>query len=247
VAQVKADIRMRRRVGIAQPLTSLRPAGSPAGLAWYLPRLMALALAVVTIHASASVPSVTSVDLPPAGTYSATPGNNLLRFSVTFSQVVTVDDPWYGNVRTRIAAPHTSAVSSVTAAGDSNPTSSASDLPSIPLTLQAGGTVQATYVSGSVTNTLVFEYTVVSGNLAPNGIVVADALNLNGASITDGTGNRAALALVGLGSTKDIIVTAGAPAPPTASPTPAVSPASIALLIAGALLTGAFATRRLRT
>jgi hypothetical protein len=238
----QAGIRMRRRLGIAQPLMSLRP----AGLGWCVRQLAALALAVVSIQASASVPSVTSVDLPPAGTYSATPGHNLLRFSVTFNQVVTVDDPWYGNVRTRVAAPQTNAAAAMPTAAGSNPTSSDSDSPSIPLTLQAGGTVQATYVSGSVTDTLVFEYTVVNGNLAPNGIVVADALSLNGASITDGTGNRAALALVGLGSTKDIIVSAGAPAPPAVSATPALSPTSVALLIAGTLLTAAFATRRLR-
>ena len=57
------------------------------------------------------------------------------------------------------------------------------------LTLNDGGT--ATYVSGSGTNALTFSYTVAAGQntAAPGGT----AVNLNGATITDGAGNAANL------------------------------------------------------
>ena len=62
------------------------------------------------------------------------------------------------------------------------------------LTLNDGGT--ATYVSGSGTNALTFSYTVAAGQNTPD--LMETAVNLNGATITDGAGNAANLSLTGL-------------------------------------------------
>ena len=65
------------------------------------------------------------------------------------------------------------------------------------LTLNDGGT--ATYVSGSGTNALTFTYTVAAGQ--NTAALAATAVNLNGATITDGAGNAANLSLTGLTQT----------------------------------------------
>ena len=65
------------------------------------------------------------------------------------------------------------------------------------LTLNDGGT--ATYVSGSGTNALTFSYTVAPGRT--RAALAATAVNLNGATITDGAGNAANLSLTGLTQT----------------------------------------------
>ncbi len=59
------------------------------------------------------------------------------------------------------------------------------------LTLNVGGSsVQATYVSGSGSNALVFTATVVSGHNDSNGVAIgADAISLNGGTLTDASGN----------------------------------------------------------
>ena len=62
------------------------------------------------------------------------------------------------------------------------------------LTLNDGST--ATYKSGSGTSALVFSYTVAAGQNAA--ALAATAVNLNGATITDGSGNAANLSLTGL-------------------------------------------------
>ena len=63
------------------------------------------------------------------------------------------------------------------------------------LQLNIGGTlVQANYVSGSGTNTLLFNYTIVAGNTDANGISInANALTLNGGTIRDASNNNAVL------------------------------------------------------
>ena len=60
--------------------------------------------------------------------------------------------------------------------------------PSIPLTL-GSSTVNAVYVSGSGTNSLVFRYTVVSGNTDTSGGIGVGVLAANGATMADGAGN----------------------------------------------------------
>ena len=62
------------------------------------------------------------------------------------------------------------------------------------LTLNDGGT--ATYTSGSGTNALTFSYTVAAGQNTAG--LAATAVNLNGATVTDGAGNTANLSLTGL-------------------------------------------------
>ncbi len=63
------------------------------------------------------------------------------------------------------------------------------------LTLQIGtDTKKADYASGSNTTMLLFEYTVVAGDAAPDGIsITADALTLNSDTIRDASGNDADL------------------------------------------------------
>ena len=75
------------------------------------------------------------------------------------------------------------------------------------LTLNDGGT--ATYVSGSGTNALTFSYTVAAGQNTPD--LMVTAVNLNGATISDGAGNAANLSLTGL--------TQGSPQIDTTAPT----------------------------
>src|SRR5947209_15374968 len=63
------------------------------------------------------------------------------------------------------------------------------------LALNIGGTtVQANYLSGSGSNALVFTYTILAGQTDTDGISLdANALSLNGGTITDAAGNPAIL------------------------------------------------------
>ena len=66
--------------------------------------------------------------------------------------------------------------------------------PSLALAV-GSATVQASYASGSGTDTLVFAYTVRAGDAAPGGVSVpAGAIALNGGTLADAAGNDAALA-----------------------------------------------------
>lgn len=82
--------------------------------------------------------------------------------------------------------------------------------PSIPITI-GSTTVQAGYVSGSGTDTLVFRYTILSGQLDTDGIVVGSAISLNGGNLQDVAGNAAGLTLAAVGSTSGVLVDAIAP------------------------------------
>lgn len=84
--------------------------------------------------------------------------------------------------------------------------------PSLPLTLDTGGTVQAAYVSGSGGTALVFSYTVVAGNADADGIAMNGPLSFNGGTIRDTAGNAAATTLNAVGATTGILVDALAPA-----------------------------------
>ena len=65
--------------------------------------------------------------------------------------------------------------------------------PQLTLTIGAA-TKDMDYKSGDDTNTLTFEYTVVAGDLAPNGLsVAANSLKLNSGTIKDAVGNAAVL------------------------------------------------------
>ncbi|NQD93315.1 hypothetical protein HP532_11725, partial [Pseudomonas sp. CrR25] len=76
-----------------------------------------------------------------------------------------------------------------------------------------GNTVYADYLSGSGSNALVFRYIVQASDNDSNGIALAGALELNGASLSDTAGNAMALALAGIGATGGVIIDT---TPPTA-------------------------------
>ncbi|WP_269714001.1 Ig-like domain-containing protein [Caulobacter sp. NIBR2454] len=63
--------------------------------------------------------------------------------------------------------------------------------PSIALTLDTGGTVQAEYVSGSGGDTLTFRYAVTAGTLDSDGVMTAGAIALNGGTMQDASGLNA--------------------------------------------------------
>lgn len=83
--------------------------------------------------------------------------------------------------------------------------------PRIALTLDAGGTVYADYVSNSVPNTLTFQYTVGTGTLDSNGIAVDTSIALNSGTIKDAAGNDAALTGIAFGATTAVLVDGAVP------------------------------------
>lgn len=89
--------------------------------------------------------------------------------------------------------------------------------PYIPVTLDTGGAVNASYVSGNGTPALVFSYTVASGNLDADGIVVGSSITANGGTLRDATGNDATLTFNSVGSTGGVLIDAVAPAVSSAS------------------------------
>ncbi|NUA30029.1 DUF4347 domain-containing protein [Cupriavidus basilensis] len=95
--------------------------------------------------------------------------------------------------------------------------------PRIAVTLDTGGTVYASYLSGSGTSALTFRMTVASGQLDSNGVSVASALDLHGGTVRDVAGNDAVTTLNSVASTSGVLVDAVAPsavAVITADPTP---------------------------
>ncbi|WP_164506731.1 T9SS type A sorting domain-containing protein [Tenacibaculum singaporense] len=82
-------------------------------------------------------------------------------------------------------------------------------IPQIAITI--GATIrQATYISGSGTNALVFRHTVLSGDLDTDGIAVG-SLATNGSTLKDSGGKDANLTLNNIGSTTGVLVDAVAP------------------------------------
>ncbi len=88
------------------------------------------------------------------------------------------------------------------------------------LTLDIGGTqVQAAFVSGSGTDTLVFTYTLLAGQNDANGVSLpANALRLNGGALTDAGGNAAVLLQALVPDQAGFIVDTAAPTVNTFSP-----------------------------
>ncbi|MFY1050278.1 Ig-like domain-containing protein [Ectopseudomonas khazarica] len=83
--------------------------------------------------------------------------------------------------------------------------------PRLAITLDGGGVVYASYLSGSGSSALVFRLTVANGQQDTDGITVAGGLDANGASLRDGAGNDAQTALNAVGSTSGVLVDAAAP------------------------------------
>lgn len=84
-------------------------------------------------------------------------------------------------------------------------------IPYIPLTLNTGGTVQAAYVSGSGTSSLVFRYTIKATDQDDDGIALGDLISLNGGTIKYSTDVDADLSLRDKPSTQSILVSNPAP------------------------------------
>ncbi len=88
----------------------------------------------------------------------------------------------------------------------------AGGIPYIPITLNTGGIVNATYISGTGTKTLLFRYTVASGNIDADGITVGSAIVLpSGCTMRDASAIDASLTLNSVASTTDVLVDAVAP------------------------------------
>lgn len=89
--------------------------------------------------------------------------------------------------------------------------------PVIPL--DVGGTmVNAQYVSGSGSNTLVFRYTAATGRSDVDGIEVGSAIALNSGSIKDGAGNDSGTTLTAVPDTSGILVDAVVPSVTSVTP-----------------------------
>jgi hypothetical protein len=83
--------------------------------------------------------------------------------------------------------------------------------PYIPVTLATGGTVQASYISGSGTTALTFRYTVVSGNDDMDGITLGSTIIAGGGSLKDSAGNNASMTLNSVGATSGVLIDAAIP------------------------------------
>ena len=94
--------------------------------------------------------------------------------------------------------------------------------PRIAVALDTGGTVFASYLSGTGSASLVFRATVTNGQLDANGITLGTSIDVNGGTLRDAAGNNATLALNSVGATTAILVDGVAPTVTIASNVPAV-------------------------
>ncbi|MFA6735182.1 MAG: hypothetical protein WCS71_08815, partial [Sphaerochaetaceae bacterium] len=78
--------------------------------------------------------------------------------------------------------------------------------PRIPVTLRTGGTVYASYVSGTNSKNLVFRHTVSSGELDADGISIGSSISLNGGAIKSANNDDAELNLYSVASTANVLV-----------------------------------------
>ncbi len=90
--------------------------------------------------------------------------------------------------------------------------------PRIPVTLNTGGTVYASYVAGTGSNNLVFRYTVASGNLDADGIALGSAIDLNSGTIKNFDEDDAELNLYSVAATTSVLVDGVAPSISGVSP-----------------------------
>ena len=104
-------------------------------------------------------------------------------------------------------------------------------------------TVQASYLGGSGSDVLLFEYRVVDGQMDMDGIAVGAALELNGGSIKDAAGNNAALLLKNVANLSRVFVNTTHPTVTisTSSPTRVNAPFNVQLTFSEAV-TGFTAT-----
>jgi alpha-tubulin suppressor-like RCC1 family protein len=93
--------------------------------------------------------------------------------------------------------------------------------PRLPINLDTGSGASANYLSGSGSNTLVFRYTVRSGDNDPTGLVLGAAIVLNGgqiSSLDDGQSVASGVTLPGVSSTSGLVVDGINDAPEVTSP-----------------------------
>lgn len=83
--------------------------------------------------------------------------------------------------------------------------------PTLPITLNTGGTVNASYAIGTGTMALTFRYTVAAGNLDTDGISVGSAIVDNGGTLKSDGNISASLMLNSVGSTANVKVDAIVP------------------------------------
>ncbi|EKF18647.1 outer membrane autotransporter barrel domain-containing protein [Nitratireductor pacificus pht-3B] len=100
--------------------------------------------------------------------------------------------------------------------------------PSVPLVIGAA-TVDASYVSGSGSNALVFQYLVDPGDLDLNGIQIGGVIGLNGGAIANAFSTPADLALNNVGSTTGVLVDTIAPTATSSSVSGSPAPDAVAV------------------
>ncbi|WP_421579555.1 Ig-like domain-containing protein, partial [Shinella sp. M31] len=83
--------------------------------------------------------------------------------------------------------------------------------PKFAVTLDTGGTVYASYVSGSGTSALIFRLPVKAAQMDMTGITLGDGIDLNGGAIRDAAGNNLALTLNGVSPTTGVLIGNDAP------------------------------------
>ena len=131
-------------------------------------------------------------------------------------------------------APSVVSVALTSAVGAQNNTLNAGDVVSVTVTMSentnvggtprialniGGSTEFATYVSGSGSASLVFQYTVQPGDTDNNGIAIrADSLQLNGGSLADASGNTAVLGHASVSNNAAFVVDTTAPSLSSSNP-----------------------------
>ncbi|WP_310417002.1 cadherin-like domain-containing protein [Mycoplana sp. BE70] len=143
---------------------------------------------------------------PPGGSGSISHGHNIVIDGVvpTVSSVVVPANGTYGAGQNLDFTVNLSEAVVV---------NTASGTPRIAITLDTGGTVYASYLSGSGSSALVFRLTVANGQADRNGIVVG-ALDLSGGAIKDTVGNDLSPTLNNVGATAGVRIDTGVNAPP---------------------------------
>ncbi len=134
-------------------------------------------------EADTTAPTITSVSVPAADTYG--PGDTL-EFTVQFSEPVSLTAGSSGTLDSSLEFTLDSR------AGSNN-------------------SAAATYASGSGSNSLIYRYTVVAGDLDNDGLSVGSALALNGDSLADNSNNAANLMLNSVADASGVLVDGVAP------------------------------------
>ena len=155
------------------------------------------------------------LDLKNAGTgITDTPGNSITT-GFTAGQTYTIDNtaPAVTSVGVPANATYISGqnLDFTVNFGEAVTVNTGGGTPRIALTLDTGGTVYASYLSGSGTSALVFRHTLASGTADANGIVVGGNIDANGGTLRDGAGNNATLTLNSVGNTAAVLVDAVQP------------------------------------